>query len=174
MKRVGVREIASAAGVSIGTVDRALNGRKEVNAQTRDRILEIARKLGYEPNAAARALSGRRPAIRIGVCIPREIDYRPVKTLQSDQRRTLRKLLNSGLNGLFVTPGEPAAIAPIIDEAEGSLLNHGGHGGARRENTKQGRTGAGWLAGSSVACGGGTEAGALANRLLQRAALERI
>ncbi len=144
MKRIGVREIASAAGVSIGTVDRALNGRKEVNAQTRDRVLEIARKLGYEPNAAARALSGRRPAVRIGVCIPKEIqcfyaplwqgiedevrrfrhagveiDYRPVKSLQSDQRRTLRKMLDSGLNGLIVTPGEPAAIAPIIDEAEG-------------------------------------------------------
>ena len=143
MKRAGVREIAIAAGVSIGTVDRALNGRSEISPKTRDRILEIARKLGYEPNPAARALSVRRASVRIAVCIPEqieyfyaplwqgiqdevrrfrhagiEIEYRPVKSLQSDQTRTLRDLLDSGLNGLIVTPGEPAAIAPLIDEAE--------------------------------------------------------
>lgn len=143
MKRAGVREIAIAAGVSIGTVDRALNGRKEINPRTRERILAIAEKLGYEPNPSARALSVRRASVRIAVCIPEqienfyaplwqgiqdevrrfrhagvELEYRPVKSLQSDQTRVLRALLNSGSNGLIVTPGDPAATAPLIDEAE--------------------------------------------------------
>ncbi len=143
MKRAGIREIAIAAGVSIGTVDRALNGRKEINPKTRERILDIARNLGYEPNPAARALSVRRSALRIAVCIPEqieyfyaplwrgiqdevrrfrhagvEIEYRPVKSLQSDQTQAIRDLLDSGLNGLIVTPGEPAAIASLLDEAE--------------------------------------------------------
>ncbi len=67
MRSIGVREIAAAANVSIGTVDRALNGRKEINEKTRLKVLRIARKLGYEPNPAARALSIGRAALRIGV-----------------------------------------------------------------------------------------------------------
>jgi len=48
--------IAEIAQVSIGTVDRALHGRLD---QRRDaqRILQVARQVGYTPNLAARALS---------------------------------------------------------------------------------------------------------------------
>ena len=75
MKRIGTQEIARLANVSRGTVDRALNGRNRINESTRKRILEIAQRLGYKPNLAARVLSKGRASIRIAVCIPREIHH---------------------------------------------------------------------------------------------------
>jgi LacI family transcriptional regulator len=45
-----LRQIAAAAGVSSMTVSRALGHRREIAAATRDRIREIARRLGYRPD----------------------------------------------------------------------------------------------------------------------------
>jgi len=75
MKKNGIREIARLANVSIGTVGRALLGRKGVSESTRERILSIAQAIGYKTNLAARALSRGKTPIRIGVCIPRELHY---------------------------------------------------------------------------------------------------
>jgi DNA-binding LacI/PurR family transcriptional regulator len=60
MRRVTIRDIASQAGVSKGAVSYALNGRPGVSAETRERIVSIARELGWYPNRAARALSAAR------------------------------------------------------------------------------------------------------------------
>ena len=73
-KRSGIPQIAELAGVSIGTVDRALHGRPGINEETRKRVLAVAKKIGYRPNMAARSLSTGRP-IRIGICVPQEIRY---------------------------------------------------------------------------------------------------
>jgi LacI family transcriptional regulator, galactose operon repressor len=54
--RITSKELARICGVSIGTVDRALNNRGEINAQTRERILRISRDLGYRPHLVARSL----------------------------------------------------------------------------------------------------------------------
>lgn len=48
--------ISERAGVSKSTVSRALKGHPSIPKSTRDRILAIARELGYEPNAMARSL----------------------------------------------------------------------------------------------------------------------
>lgn len=53
---VGIRRLAKHLDISIGTVSRALNGRPDVNEETRRRVLEAARELGYAPNQAGRAL----------------------------------------------------------------------------------------------------------------------
>jgi LacI family transcriptional regulator len=55
-----IHDVAKAAGVSITTVSRALNGYGDVNEKTRQRIVRIAGELGYHPNAAARNLRGKR------------------------------------------------------------------------------------------------------------------
>jgi DNA-binding LacI/PurR family transcriptional regulator len=53
-------DVAREAGVSGQTVSRVSNGRDNVDAETRERVLAAMRKLGYRPNMAARALrSGR-------------------------------------------------------------------------------------------------------------------
>lgn len=52
----GIRRLAQHLDISIGTVSRALNGRPDVNEQTRQRVLEAAAALGYVPNQSGRAL----------------------------------------------------------------------------------------------------------------------
>ena len=47
-----IKDIADLAGVSRGTVDRVLNSRGAVSPQTAEKVLEIARALGYRPNKA--------------------------------------------------------------------------------------------------------------------------
>ncbi|WP_230481045.1 substrate-binding domain-containing protein [Sphingomonas sp. Leaf21] len=55
-----IRELASHLGLSIGTVSRALNDRKDVSPATRTRVVEAAREVGYIPNQSGRTLrSGR-------------------------------------------------------------------------------------------------------------------
>lgn len=53
-KRVTILDIARAVGVTDGTVSRALTGDPRVRPETRERVLEASRKLGYRPNLAAR------------------------------------------------------------------------------------------------------------------------
>lgn len=52
----GIRRLASELDISIGTVSRALNGKPDVNEQTRQRVLNAAVAMGYVPNQAGRAL----------------------------------------------------------------------------------------------------------------------
>ncbi|MEH3034005.1 MAG: LacI family DNA-binding transcriptional regulator [Aeromicrobium erythreum] len=56
----GMHDVAALAGVSHQTVSRVVNGRPNVQAATRDRVLAAIEELGYRPNTAARALVTRR------------------------------------------------------------------------------------------------------------------
>lgn len=56
-KRIGIKEIAKLADVSIATVDRVLNNRKDVSEKTREKIQAIIKEHNYQPNLYARALS---------------------------------------------------------------------------------------------------------------------
>lgn len=53
----GIARLASELGISTGTVSRALNGKPDVNAITRDRVLQAAQRMGYAANASARNLA---------------------------------------------------------------------------------------------------------------------
>ncbi len=55
--KLTIHDIARAAGVSTGTVSRALNDRAGVNQQTRERVLEVVQSLGYVPDVGARQLA---------------------------------------------------------------------------------------------------------------------
>ena len=50
-------KIAQLAGVSRATVSKALSGSAEVARATRERIVQLARDLAYEPHGAARTLA---------------------------------------------------------------------------------------------------------------------
>ncbi|MGF7154512.1 LacI family DNA-binding transcriptional regulator [Novosphingobium gossypii] len=62
-------DLARVAGVSAGTVSRALAGKSLVNAETRERIQALARQYGFRPNQMASKLRSRRTGV-IGVVIP--------------------------------------------------------------------------------------------------------
>jgi LacI family transcriptional regulator len=64
-----IRDIADAAGVSIATVSRVLNGRPDVSPNTRESVLRVVREQGFSMNRSARALSGGRTGL-IGVTLP--------------------------------------------------------------------------------------------------------
>lgn len=56
--RVTISDIADRAGVSIGAVSFALNGRKGVSEETRERVIRVADELGWAPASAAKSLAG--------------------------------------------------------------------------------------------------------------------
>lgn len=66
---VTLKEIAAAAGVSIGTVDRALHNRGRVNPQVAERIRTIAKQLNYHTNKVAQSLAIRSKNIKIAIVL---------------------------------------------------------------------------------------------------------
>ena len=60
-ERITLAELARRAGVSKATVSRALNGKPDVDVQTRQRILNLVAATGYSPDPVARALRGLSP-----------------------------------------------------------------------------------------------------------------
>jgi LacI family transcriptional regulator len=65
-----IYDVARAAGVSIASVSRVLNGRRNPREETRDRVLQAVAELGFVPDGAARALSVRLKEV-VGVVVRR-------------------------------------------------------------------------------------------------------
>lgn len=59
-RRIRIKDIAEKAKVSIGTVDRVIHNRGEVNTDTRDKILKILEELDYHPNILASTLASKK------------------------------------------------------------------------------------------------------------------
>jgi LacI family transcriptional regulator len=137
-KSIGIKEIAAAAGISIGTVDRALHDRGGVNPKTRSHILKIADKLGYRPNLAARTLKLNR-RLRIAAHLPHQIasffdplrdgiqqaaatlhgvtidlSMRTYPHLGEGDLKLLEEDLEKDLDGILITPGNPSRLEPAI------------------------------------------------------------
>ena len=68
-------DLARIAGVSAGTVSRALAGNSLVNTATRERIVALARKYGFRPNQMASSLRRQKTNV-IGIAIPLGHDRR--------------------------------------------------------------------------------------------------
>ena len=67
--RVKIKDVAEKAGVSIATVSLALNGNEKINVETRRRVAEVAKALGYQPNPSAKRLASRKSR-QIGLVVP--------------------------------------------------------------------------------------------------------
>ncbi|HKV88334.1 MAG TPA: LacI family DNA-binding transcriptional regulator [Candidatus Dormibacteraeota bacterium] len=72
MPRITIAEVASAAGVSKTAVSFAFNNPDKLGHATLERVLGVARDLGYTPHPTARALSMRRSGT-IGVLVPQRL-----------------------------------------------------------------------------------------------------
>ncbi len=70
MTRPSINDVAREAGVSKGAVSFALNDRPGVAPETRQRILEVADRLGWTPSPRARALAVSR-ALAVGLVVAR-------------------------------------------------------------------------------------------------------
>lgn len=137
-KPAGVKDIARALGVSIGTVDRALHGRSDVSDATRARVLKMAERLGYRPNVAARSLKLNR-RLKVGVYLPRqiasffdplragiraaagaaigvniEVVFRTFPRLDEGDVEMIEADADHNFDGIILTPGDPARIEPVL------------------------------------------------------------
>jgi LacI family transcriptional regulator len=75
-----IYDVARAAGVSIASVSRVLNGQRNPRQETRERVLAAVAELGFVPDGAARALSARLKEV-VGVIVRRP---RPAADMDED------------------------------------------------------------------------------------------
>jgi LacI family transcriptional regulator len=66
---MNLEQIAKLSGVSRSTVSRVINDDPNVNQGTREKVLQVVRRVNYEPNAAARGLAAGRTHV-LGLVIP--------------------------------------------------------------------------------------------------------
>ncbi|HBP37210.1 MAG TPA: hypothetical protein DD640_00390 [Clostridiales bacterium] len=73
-KKVTIYDIAAKLNISTATVNRAINGKPRVSAETRRLVLDTAREMGFKANKAAVSLA--RKTIKIGFLMAEsELDY---------------------------------------------------------------------------------------------------
>lgn len=139
---VTIKDIAKAANVSRGTVDRALNDRGGVNPDVAARIKSIAADMGYKPNTIAKALATRSNPVRLGVILNSignpfwdkvidginsaydnlsdfGISMEICKMRGYDQERQLHELEHlkeKGIDGLVITPISTPKIRDALNE----------------------------------------------------------
>ena len=133
---VTLAEIAALAGVSRGTVDRALNDRGRVDPKVAARVRRIAAERGYRPNRAGRMLARAKNPIRIGVIVQSvetmfmhtvfeeierasahftttgaEVLVRPLEGIDAQQQLdVIDELLEAGVQGIALSPAEDERI----------------------------------------------------------------
>lgn len=100
MKRNGISttQLAKICGVSQGTVDRALNGRKGISPKTKEKILTTAQKYGYRPNIHARSIAGGKSMLMGVVVFDLENQY------FSDILTAIENLYLMSVDGIVLCP----------------------------------------------------------------------
>ena len=97
---VTMKQIASMAGVSTGTVNRALNNKGRINPEVADRIRAIAAELNYQPNSLAKSLSIKRFNLKIAVIL--HVTHNQfVDSVLSGIRSAADELVSAGIADLF-------------------------------------------------------------------------
>ncbi len=104
MKNITIHDVAAAAGVSYQTVSRVINERPDVSEETRQRVLEIIDRLGFQPSTVARSLRGRSGCLGV---VASGLDYfGPAGVLTGVERQSsdcgysiFLKLIRDPING---------------------------------------------------------------------------
>ncbi|WP_445736026.1 substrate-binding domain-containing protein [Mariniflexile sp.] len=127
---IGIKDVAKAANVALATVDRVIHNRSGVSKKTKDKVLKVIEKMGYQPNIMASSLSKSKKIV-LGVLLPsisegsgywefpmkgiikaqRELAQYRIKiktyTFKQDNNKEIRKkileLINSDIHGLVLT-----------------------------------------------------------------------
>lgn len=132
MKKPGLEDLAVAAGVSMATVDRALNGRQKVRADTVAHIAQVARRIGHPAAYRFAGTEGARPVVRFGVVLHKQ-GQGFYKTFAEELHRAVAAV--PGVEGRLVlefsvsqAPGEMAAklleVGARCDVVAATAVNH--------------------------------------------------
>lgn len=73
MRHVTIKDVAKALNCSISTVSRAFNDKYDIRQDTRERVMKMAKKMGYSPNPIAQKLT-KKQTFNIGVVVPEFIN----------------------------------------------------------------------------------------------------
>ncbi|MEZ0167984.1 LacI family DNA-binding transcriptional regulator [Microvirga sp. TS319] len=108
-----LKDVAGAAGVSVATVSRMLNGTLELPAETKERIQSAIRDLNYQPNPHARRLSlGRSETI--GLVVPDIANPFFAMLVAAVEEEADRRGLSVALNATLNRPGREIAYLQSI------------------------------------------------------------
>lgn len=109
MKRARLVDVAREAGVSVGAASDALAGKNRIPEATRERVREVAARLGYVPNAAARALgSGHLPIVGLVIgSLGRPGEFEPLGAYWAD--------VIGQASTLLAQRGYALAVLPSLD-----------------------------------------------------------
>jgi LacI family transcriptional regulator len=111
-KKVTIKDVAAAAGVSHQTVSRVMNDRPDVARETRQRVLKVIEQLNYQPSAIARSLS-RQHSYTLGVVTAGLKYIGPSRTLNGITRQA--EDLGYGLILKELPSFHTTSIKPILD-----------------------------------------------------------
>ena len=106
-RRPTIRDVAEQAGVSIATVSRVLNDRADVSVETRERVREVARSVGYAADPAARGLVTQRTQL-VAVVVGDNAGHRDLSLLFFGHvlAAISRRLARAGHEALLLQPLE--------------------------------------------------------------------
>ena len=106
-ERPTIKDVAARAGVSIATVSRALNDRGDVSAETRERVREVARSVGYSADAAARSLATQKTRL-VAVVVGDNAGHRDLSLIFFGKvlAAISRRLAQSSYDPLLLQPSD--------------------------------------------------------------------
>lgn len=130
MKKATIKDVAREAGVALSTVSNAMNGSSLVTEETREKVMEAAKKLNYVPNMNGRFLkSGRsRQLCFITSSISGEYFYRLTDSMNAecekngyclnivvtrDKNTMMNNVLGGRFDGFFLFEGERIAAEEL-------------------------------------------------------------
>jgi LacI family transcriptional regulator len=115
-----IYDVARAAGVSIASVSRVLNGHRNPRPETRDRVLQAVAELGFVPDGAARALSARLKEV-VGVVFRRVpwVETADGAFAQEDESLQFTDVINRGIEVAAQRGGYNLLVGSVdIDEPD--------------------------------------------------------
>src|SRR6266699_6876837 len=115
-----IREVAQAASVGIGTISRVLNSSSQVSRETRARVLEAIRRLGFRPNAQARRILKRRSEMVCFLLSNRDFLHpfhaRILQGVETYASAIKQFVVFAALHYSPQTPPERIALPPVLQE----------------------------------------------------------
>ncbi|MEV5708544.1 LacI family DNA-binding transcriptional regulator [Actinoallomurus sp. NPDC052274] len=124
---VKISDVARHAGVSPSTVSYVLSGKRSISDQTRRRVMDSIRALGYRPHAGARALASNRSNVialvvplRSGIHVPivMQMVIGAVTSARTYDHDVLLLTQDEGVDGLERVAGSALVDALLVMDVE--------------------------------------------------------